>query len=96
MDTPDILPAPVNTIDGLIGKLDMIHAAAQMWHESENGNDPALVNVLRVRVHELLNDIIAVGVTPEQWGDIASRCDEISALFKGRLIATLNDAFNNS
>jgi hypothetical protein len=96
MDTPEITPAPVSTIEELLGKIDMIHAAAQQWHESENGNDPDLINVLRVRVHELLGDITAVGVTPEQWSVIAAKCDEISELFKGRLLTTLNNAYNQS
>lgn len=96
MDTPEITPAPVNDIDELLGKIDMIHAAAQQWHESDIGNDPDLINLLRVRVHELLTDITTVGVTAEQWSIIAAKCDEISELFRARLLTTLNDTYNQS
>lgn len=96
MENNEIVPAPVTTIGDLLGKIDMIHAAAIQWNEGDNRNDDDLVQALRVRIRELMNDIIAVGVTAEQWDIIAAKFNTISDLFRDKLITTLDSAYDQS
>lgn len=103
MDNNEIASANVNNMADLLAKIDMIHAASKQWVEAEGGCDPELGKALRVRVHELMDDVINVGVSASEWDTLAAKFNEINALMRGRLdsdrdkiIKALNEAYDQS
>lgn len=94
MNTPEILPAPAETMDELLSKLDMIHEVAKKWDNTEEGAQ--LDDIINYRVNELTDDIQRVHGTPEEWQTFSDKCDEIRAAVSKKLTEALDATFDLS
>lgn len=64
MNYPDFPPAPVNSADELIAKMNLILGAAEQW---VNVDDDELGAAIYRRCSELPANLASVQGTPEQW-----------------------------
>lgn len=95
MESNEITPHAVTSIEDLFAKLDMIHEAAQQLLDNKE-SDPELGLVLLHRAVELYKDLHVIDETPEHWRTVGEKLEAIKSLTRQANINDLNASFNLS
>jgi hypothetical protein len=88
MENIEIAPHPVNSIEDLLAKLDLIHEAAKQY--STKSSDDELGLVLLHRAVELMSDISIIDPAPEHWQTVGEKLEGIREAVRQGTINDLN------
>lgn len=91
MEHIEIAPHPVNTVEELFSKLDLIHEAAKQY--SAMPSEDELGRILLHRAVELFSDISVVDFTPEHWQAVGEKLEGIREAVRQGTINDLNEMY---
>lgn len=86
-------PTPINTVDDLLAKMDMILLGIEQWSGDRNRE---LMSDIRTRAMELSNDLDGLEVTKDEWQIIGAKTTDIREAIRQADITHFNAQFDAS
>jgi hypothetical protein len=83
-----VTPAPVNTADDLIAKIDLITGATRQWTLDD---DNELGSAIYRRLTELPQDIAGVYIPEEQRAAVQIKISDLNHAFRRKAIVSLHN-----